>query len=60
MRFFFLILFLLTSCSTSHNIKSRNIVKFDFDKMYDFSKYQDLLIKYNRQNDYPDIDLIPK
>ena len=46
------LLFLLTACTTNH--LENEVLNFDRD--LSFQEFKKLLIKYNKNNKYPDID----
>ncbi len=56
MRIFFLILFLLNSCSSSKTIL--NTTDVNFDNLFDLSinQYNELLENYNENEGYPNIE----
>ena len=56
MRYFFLILFLITSCVKKNDIVVKDSISVDFDKNYTFTEYEKILEKYNDNKNYPNID----
>ena len=57
MKKIFIILFLLTSCSTSDNLTNVNS-NLNAENVFDLSinQYKEMLKYYNNNNDYPKID----
>ena len=57
MKKIFLILFLLTSCSSSDNLSNVNS-NLNTENVFDLSinQYKEMLKYYNNNNDYPKID----
>tara|TARA_B100001250_G_scaffold147223_1_gene126022 strand:- start:684 stop:860 length:177 start_codon:yes stop_codon:yes gene_type:complete len=57
MKKIFIILFLLTSCSSSDNLSNVNS-NLNTENVFDLSinQYKEMLKYYNNNNDYPKID----
>ena len=57
MKKIFIILFLLTSCSSSDNLSNVNS-NLNTENVFDLSinQYKEMLKYYNNNNDYPNID----